>query len=99
MKTLLRSAVILAVVLAASSSRAQDAQLDALLARFRSVQGMECRFHEEKRIALLTTPIVSAPASRAISAMTGAAPVPVPPPSPAVMNTMSAPRTISSISS
>ena len=31
--------------------------------------------------------------------MTGAAPVPVPPPSPAVMNTMSAPLTISSISS
>jgi hypothetical protein len=35
----------------------------------------------------------------AISAMTGAPPVPVPPPSPAVMNTMSAPLTISSISS
>ena len=31
--------------------------------------------------------------------MTGAPPVPVPPPSPAVMNTMSAPFTISSISS
>ncbi len=39
----------------------------------------------------VTTPMVSAPMLRASSAMTGAAPVPVPPPSPAVMNTMSAP--------
>ncbi len=38
---------------------------------------------------LVTTPIVSAPASLAISATTGAAPEPVPPPRPAVMNTMS----------
>ena len=35
---------------------------------------------------------VSAPTSRAILATTGAAPVPVPPPSPAVTNTMSEPR-------
>ena len=47
----------------------------------------------------VTTPIVRAPRPRAISAMTGAPPVPVPPPSPAVMNTMSAPLIISSISS
>ena len=46
----------------------------------------------------VTMPTVSAPAAREISAMTGAAPVPVPPPSPAVMNTMSAPATSSSIS-
>ena len=46
----------------------------------------------------VTIPTVSAPAARAISAMIGAAPVPVPPPSPAVMNTMSAPLTNSSIS-
>ena len=39
----------------------------------------------------MTTPTVSAPSSRAISAITGAAPVPVPPPMPAVTNTMSAP--------
>ena len=38
---------------------------------------------------LVTTPMVSAPRSRAISAMTGARPEPVPPPMPAVMNTMS----------
>jgi hypothetical protein len=38
---------------------------------------------------LVTTPMVSAPRSRATSAMTGAAPDPVPPPMPAVMKTMS----------
>ena len=47
----------------------------------------------------VTTPIVRAPRLRAISATTGEPPVPVPPPSPAVMNTMSAPLRISSISS
>lgn len=41
------------------SASAQAPALDQLLARFRAVQGMECRFREEKRIALLTTPIVS----------------------------------------
>ena len=39
---------------------------------------------------LVTTPTVSAPRSLAISAMTGAAPEPVPPPMPAVMKIMSA---------
>ena len=47
----------------------------------------------------VTTPMVSAPRFLAISAMTGAPPVPVPPPLPAVMNTMSAPLSTSSISS
>ena len=36
-------------------------------------------------------PTVSAPTSREMRATIGAAPVPVPPPAPAVMNTMSAP--------
>ena len=40
----------------------------------------------------VTMATVSAPTSRAIRATTGAAPVPVPPPSPAVTNTMSDPR-------
>ena len=48
-----------------------------------------------KSNGLVTTPTVSAPAARACLAMTGEAPVPVPPPMPAVMKTMSAPRTIS----
>ena len=47
----------------------------------------------------VTTPMVRAPRSLAISATTGAPPVPVPPPLPAVMNTMSAPLSTSSISS
>ena len=40
---------------------------------------------------LVTTATVRMSCSRAVRAITGAAPVPVPPPSPAVMNTMSAP--------
>ncbi len=47
----------------------------------------------------VTTPMVSAPSERAIRATTGAPPVPVPPPSPAVTKTMSAPLRTSSISS
>ena len=47
----------------------------------------------------VTTPTVSAPSWRAMRATTGAPPVPVPPPSPAVTKTMSAPLRTSSISS
>ena len=47
----------------------------------------------------VTTPIVRAPRLREIRATTGAPPVPVPPPSPAVTKTMSAPLMTSSISS
>ena len=47
----------------------------------------------------VTTPMVSAPRERATRATTGAPPVPVPPPSPAVTKTMSAPLSTSSISS
>ena len=47
----------------------------------------------------VTTPMVRAPRLRAMRATTGAPPVPVPPPSPAVTNTMSAPFMTSSISS
>ena len=52
-----------------------------------------------KENGLVTTPTVSAPASRAHSATMGAAPVPVPPPIPAVTKTMSAPRNCSTRSS
>ncbi len=48
---------------------------------------------------LVTTPIVSMPSSLAVEATTGAAPVPVPPPSPPAINTMSAPLIASWISS
>ena len=47
----------------------------------------------------VTTPTVSASSCFAIRATTGAAPVPVPPPSPAVTKIMSAPRRAASISS
>ena len=49
------------------------------------------RREPSKPNGFVTMPTVSAPSSRAIRATTGAAPVPVPPPSPAVMNTMSEP--------
>lgn len=48
---------------------------------------------------LVTTATVRMPASMHVSAITGAAPVPVPPPIPAVMNTMWDPSIISKISS
>ena len=48
---------------------------------------------------LVTTPMVRMPMSWAMPAMTGAAPVPVPPPIPAVMNTMSVPLRAAAISS
>ena len=47
----------------------------------------------------VTTPTVNAPTSLAHSATTGAAPVPVPPPIPAVTNTISAPSRALMISS
>ncbi len=50
---------------------------------------MSLRLAPSKANGLVTTPIVSAPLSLAIWATTGAAPEPVPPPSPAVMKTMS----------
>ncbi len=52
-----------------------------------------------KSKGLETTPTVRMPISLAICATTGAAPVPVPPPMPAVMNTMCAPRRASAICS
>ena len=58
------------------------------------------RWEPSKSNGRVTTPTVSAPISfLAISAITGAAPVPVPPPSPAVTNTMSAPFSASLMSS
>ena len=51
------------------------------------------------RNGLVTTPTVSTPLRRAASAMTGAAPVPVPPPMPAAMKTMLQPSSASSMSS
>ena len=49
------------------------------------------RFWPSNRNGLVTMPTVRAPMSRAICAMIGAAPVPVPPPMPQVTKTRSAP--------
>src|SRR3989454_11877390 len=49
------------------------------------------RLRPSNRNGLVTMPIVRAPKSRAICAMIGDAPVPVPPPMPQVTKTMSAP--------
>ena len=49
------------------------------------------RFSRSKRKGIVTTPTVSTPAFLASLAITGAAPVPVPPPIPAVMKTMRVP--------
>ncbi len=57
------------------------------------------RLRPSKPNGRVTTPTVKAPISFAILATTGAAPVPVPPPIPAVTNTISAPWIASSICS
>ena len=53
------------------------------------------RFLPSKANGFVTTPTVRHPSSLAISATTGPAPLPVPPPIPAVMNTISDPEHIS----
>jgi hypothetical protein len=61
---------------------------------------MRCLPSSEKgsvTTATVRTPSSSPPSWLAIEATTGAAPVPVPPPSPAVMKTMSAPSSASQI--
>ena len=57
------------------------------------------RRRPSKENGRVTTPMVSAPSDLETLATTGAPPVPVPPPSPAVTKTMSAPLRTSSISS
>ena len=56
------------------------------------------RLFPSKRNGFVTTPTVRAPVDLAMSATTGAPPVPVPPPIPAVTNTMSAPSSAATIS-
>ncbi len=57
------------------------------------------RFRPSKANGLVTTPTVRMPFSRAARATTGAAPVPVPPPMPAVMKHMWQPSSAASICS
>ena len=58
----------------------------------------ESLFFPSKVNGLVTTPMVKIPISFAVEATIGAAPVPVPPPIPAVTNTISAPLNTSDIS-
>jgi outer membrane lipoprotein-sorting protein len=43
----------------ASTVSAQDAELGRLLDRFEALEGLECRFREERRVALIAAPLVS----------------------------------------
>jgi len=54
----------------------------------RPCSAISARLRPSNEKGRVTTATVSAPISRQMSAMTGVAPVPVPPPSPEVMNTM-----------
>ena len=62
--------------------------------RLDAVVGLLARRVPSNLNGIVTIPTVSAPSSRAIRATTGAAPEPVPPPSPAVTKTMSEPRSV-----
>ena len=83
------------------SSRSFGTTIRVSTAAFSSPMPMSAwaaRLRPSKENGRVTTPMASELRLLAISATMGAPPVPVPPPSPAVMNTMSAPLRISSIS-
>ena len=63
------------------------------------ISACSIRRRPSKLNGLVTMPTVSTPISCAISATTGAPPVPVPPPIPAVINTISVPLSAAAISS
>ena len=65
----------------------------------RPLSALLMRFGPSKSKGLVITPTVKMPISLATRAITGAAPVPVPPPMPAVMNNMCAPAIASRMSS
>ncbi len=67
--------------------------IESTLERNSSIPEIACffLFIPSKVNGLVITPTVNAPNSRAILAKTGAAPVPVPPPIPAAIKTISAP--------
>jgi hypothetical protein len=68
-----------------------DQRVDVLGQLADALVGTGARREPSKEKGLVTTATVSAPTSWAIWAMIGVAPVPVPPPMPLVMKTMSAP--------
>ncbi len=52
-------ALIFSVALVSSRGAAQSASLDGLFRRMAGIEALECHFREEKRIALLSAPIVT----------------------------------------
>jgi hypothetical protein len=76
-----------------------DQRVDVLLQLLDARSAARMRRVPSNRNGLVTTPTVRMPLSRAALAITGAAPVPVPPPMPAAMNTMLQPSSARSISS
>ena len=80
--------------------RDDDQRVAGLAQRSEAVVGLLARGAMPSNLnGIVTMPTVSAPSSRAIRATTGAAPEPVPPPSPAVTKTMSEPRSARLIAS
>jgi hypothetical protein len=87
-----------------TTARSRSFGTTIIVSTFFRISEMPCsacfiRRRPSNRNGLVTIPTVSAPASRAICATTGAAPVPVPPPMPQVTKTMSAPWTATATSS
>jgi outer membrane lipoprotein-sorting protein len=59
MRSILRHSILLCALFASSASAQEPPTLDSLLARFAAMPGLEARFTEEKRIALLAMPVRS----------------------------------------
>lgn len=59
MRSAIGLALALVFVLIGAAPASAQGTLDQLLARFAAVEGMECRFREERRDPLLLAPIVS----------------------------------------
>ena len=69
----------------------------SLVKLFKAPSAISMRLRPSKLNGLVTTPTVKMPFSLAICATTGAAPEPVPPPIPAVINTIFTPSKASAI--
>ena len=101
LSAILKASTIVVLESASVSSRSFGMTIIvSTCSRSRSIPCSACiaRRRPSKANGFVTIATVSAPRSRATSATTGAPPVPVPPPSPAAMNTMSAPFRASPIS-
>ena len=99
---ILKASVIVVPLVTTDSSRSLGTTTRVSTLAFRRsmpASAFFMRWRPSNRKGLETTPMVSMPISRAVSAMIGAAPVPVPPPMPQVTNTRSEPLMVLAISS